>query len=90
MKYSKPGRSTSVELARVSPTGIVIRADGRELILPFAEFPWFRGASDTALAHIERVDADHLRWPDLDVDLTLASIEHPERYPLISKATDDQ
>jgi hypothetical protein len=24
----------------------------------------------------------HLRWPDLDVDLALESIEHPERYPL--------
>ena len=87
MKYSKPGRSTSVELARVTSTAIVIRADGRELTLPFTEFPWFRGASEIALAHIERVDSDHLRWPDLDVDLTLTSIEHPERYPLISKST---
>ncbi len=26
-----------------------------------------------------------LRWPDLDVDLAVHSIEHPEHYPLTSK-----
>jgi uncharacterized protein DUF2442 len=28
----------------------------------------------------------HLYWPDLDVDLAVESIEHPEKYPLLSKA----
>jgi len=27
----------------------------------------------------------HLRWPQLDVDLTLDSIENPDRYPLVSR-----
>ncbi len=26
-----------------------------------------------------------LRWPHLDVDLTLEMIKHPERFPLISR-----
>ena len=26
-----------------------------------------------------------LYWPDLDVDLAVESIEHPERFPLVSK-----
>ena len=85
MRSSKPGRSTSVELVRVRSRGIVIRVDERELTLPFVSFPWFREAPSAQLARIERVDADHIRWPDLDVDLTLSSIEHPERYPLVSK-----
>jgi hypothetical protein len=25
---------------------------------------------------------DHLHWPDLDVDLSVESIEHPEKFPL--------
>jgi hypothetical protein len=25
-----------------------------------------------------------LHWPDLDVDLHVDSIEHPERYPLVA------
>jgi hypothetical protein len=28
----------------------------------------------------------HLYWPDLDIDLAVESIEHPERYPLVSRA----
>jgi len=27
----------------------------------------------------------HLHWPDLDVDLAVESIEHPERFPLVSQ-----
>jgi hypothetical protein len=28
----------------------------------------------------------HLYWPDLDIDLAVESLTHPERYPLISQA----
>jgi hypothetical protein len=35
---------------------------------------------------VERPSPHHLRWPDLDIDLALASIEHPERFPLVSRA----
>jgi hypothetical protein len=27
---------------------------------------------------------EHLYWPDLDIDLSVESIEHPERFPLVS------
>jgi len=59
---------------------------GRELYLPFDAFPWFREASIAQLACIERPTPDHFRWPDLDVDLSIDSIDHPERYPLVSGA----
>jgi hypothetical protein len=28
----------------------------------------------------------HLHWPDLDVDLEVDALEHPERYPLAYRA----
>ncbi len=28
----------------------------------------------------------HLYWPQLDVDLAVESVEHPQRYPLVSRA----
>jgi hypothetical protein len=62
--------------------------DDRELYLPFDEFPWFREAPIGVLAHIERPSERHLYWPDLDVDLTLDSIKHPSRYPLVSQPQD--
>jgi hypothetical protein len=29
--------------------------------------------------------AHHLYWPQLDIDLAVESIIHPERYPLMSR-----
>jgi hypothetical protein len=87
MKSGKRGGATSgAELTNVSPSGMWLLVDGRERYLPFDQFPWFRDASIAQLARIERPVADHLRWPDLDVDLALESIEQPERYPLVSGA----
>ena len=52
--------------------------------MSFDEFPWFRDARISAVLHIERPFLDHVRWPELDVDLTLDSIRAPNRYPLVS------
>jgi hypothetical protein len=59
--------------------------DGKEYFLPFDAFPWFRDATVAQISSIERLSESHLHWPELDVDLTLESIEHPERFPLVSK-----
>ena len=85
MKSDGPGEGTSVvELSNVSPHGLWLLVDEREIYLPFAEFPWFRDASIAELSVIAHPAPDHLRWPDLDVDLSIDSIDHPERYPLVS------
>ena len=87
MKSAQPGASTSgVELANVSQHGLWLFIDGREHFLPFDSFPWFRDATIAELGRIERLGPDHLHWPDLDVDLTVDSIEHPERFPLVSRS----
>ncbi len=80
-----PGSATStVEVTNISKHGFWLLVDERELFLPFAEFPWFRDATVDAILHLERPAPAHLYWPALDVDLSLDSIEHPERYPLRS------
>lgn len=82
-----PGTATSVpEVTNISRHGFWLLLDGRELFLGFGEFPWFRTAPVDAILDVERPQPDHLRWPKLDVDLTVDSIEHPERYPLEAKA----
>jgi hypothetical protein len=35
--------------------------------------------------NVEELAAGHLHWPDLDVDLDLERIEHPERFPLVAR-----
>jgi hypothetical protein len=37
------------------------------------------------LLDVEWPQPHHLYWPDLDVDIAVESIRHPEKFPLISK-----
>jgi len=81
-----PGTVTSqVEVTNISRHGLWILLDDRELLLPFDDFPWFRTAPVGAILNVERPQPHHLYWPDLDVDLAVESIDHPERFPLVSK-----
>lgn len=75
-----------VEVTNVSKHGFWLLIGDEELFVPFAEFPWFKDASITKLLHVERPQAHHLYWPDLDIDLAVDSIRHPERFPLVSRA----
>jgi len=80
------GTATSgAEVTNVSGHGFWVLVDGRELFLPFEEFPWFRDATIAEITELERPRPEHLRWPRLDVDLTIDSIEHPDRYPLSAR-----
>ena len=83
MKSSQPGTATSaVEVTNISPHGFWILLGERELFVDFDEFPWFRDASVAKIARVEWPTEDHLYWPDLDIDLSVRSIEHPEEFPL--------
>jgi hypothetical protein len=87
MKSAALGQNTSlVEVTNVSPHGFWLFLGDRELFVPFKEFPWFREASVREIANVQLPSAHQLYWPDLDVDLAVESIEHPEKYPLVSRA----
>ena len=86
MKSSMLGKSTSrAEVQDISPHGIWLYAKGREFLLPFEEYPWFKDAKVSAIYNVRLVHQSHLHWPDLDVDLDIPALEHPERYPLVAK-----
>jgi hypothetical protein len=73
-----PGTATSAaEVTNISQHGFWMLIDGSELFLPFEEFPWFKRATVEAILRIEQPTPGHLRWPELDVDLSVDSIEQP-------------
>jgi Protein of unknown function (DUF2442) len=91
MKSALRGKHTSeVEVTNVSPQGFWILLDDRELFLPFETFPWFRDATVHQICLVERPSPHHLHWPQLDVDLAVESIDHPERFPLRSRIRPNQ
>jgi len=87
MRSAARGRHTSdVEVTNISARGIWLLLGPREVFLPFKSFPWFRDATVEQLLNVEWPSPHHLHWPALDVDLAVESIDHPEKYPLVSAA----
>ena len=84
MKSSVSGEDIlQVEVLNISRHGFWVYVCGHEYFLPFEQFPWFKEARISAILNVELPHPNHLRWPDLDVDLELASIQNPEKYPLV-------
>ena len=91
MSSERLGKSTSdVEVTNVSTYGIWLLAGDRELFLPYEDFPWFKEVPIGKILKVEQPTPGHFYWPDLDVDLGLESIEHPERFPLKAKVTSNE
>lgn len=76
----------AVEVTNVSRHGFWLLIGESERFVSFEAFPWFREASIAELTNVELPSPHHLYWPDLDVDLAVDSLDHPERYPLVSRA----
>ena len=77
--------ASGTEVTHVSSHGVWLLADGRELFLSDDDFPWFEDAPIAKVINVEQVSPGHFEWPELDVDLGLDSIEHPEEFPLQAK-----
>jgi len=83
-----PGTTTlEVEVTNVSGHCVWMLIDDEELALPYSEFPWFQAATIQQILNVLRPTSYHLCWPDLDVDLSVESIRHPERFPLRAEST---
>jgi hypothetical protein len=75
---------SAVEVTNISPNGIWMLIREEEVFLAFEDFPWFADAPVKKILHVEMPSENHLYWPELDIDLNVDSIIHPEKYPLIS------
>ena len=83
MKSPAPGKNISaVEVESISRNGLWLLIKGREYFLPHEDHPWFRNARLAEVYNVQLSRGEHLRWPDLDVDLELESLRQPEKYPL--------
>lgn len=81
-----PGTITSApEVTHVSKHGFWLLLGDEELLLPFAQFPWFKKATIEQLSEVEWPTSNHVYWPQLDVDLSVESIRDPIAFPLVAK-----
>lgn len=78
-------RTLAVEVTNVSPNGFWLLLDGREVFASFRDSPWFAEATIQQISDVRRPSQHHLPWPALDVDLAVDSLDHPDRFPLLSR-----
>lgn len=74
-----------VTVTHISAHGFRLLLGEEELLLSFEHFPWFKSATVQQISNVERPSPEHPYWPNLDVDLAVESIRHPESFPLISR-----
>ena len=87
MKSETVGADTlEVEVSHISQHGIWLLLGDREMFLSYDKFPWFKDAPVSAVLNVQLPQPRHLYWPDLDIDLAVESIEHPERFPLVARS----
>lgn len=85
MKSKSPGASTSeAEVTNIDAHGIWVYVNGKEYFLPHDGYPWFKDARVNDIINVELLHGVHLHWPCLDVDLSVDSLEDPEKHPLIA------
>ena len=72
----------AIEITNISKHGLWIIAHNKELFMSYEDFPWFKNQIVESILNVEELKAGHLYWPDLDIDLSLESIEFPDRFPL--------
>lgn len=78
--------SSNAEVLGLSKHGFWLLLREGEVFVPFEKFPWFKAAPVAGVLNVRRLSEDHLRWPDLDVDLHVGSLRDPDSYPLVAKS----
>jgi hypothetical protein len=78
------GNSISpVEVTHISSNGVWLLTHDEELFMSYDDFPWFKSQQLKSVINVEEQSPGHYYWPDIDVDLTLKIIRHPEHFPLV-------
>ena len=76
---------SKAEVTHISANGFWLLAGSTEHFLAFSDFPWFKEASVAKILSVEESTPGHFYWPELDIDLGVETIEHPDRFPLSAK-----
>ena len=83
MKSDAAGKSTlTVEVTQIDKHGIWLLIGDEESFLPCENFPRFRAATIGAIHNVEMSRESHVYWRDLDIDLAVNLIQHPESFPV--------
>lgn len=84
-EFKNNTESTSVSVLMINAQGIMISVLGYDYFLSYNRIPWMQDAPIRSVLNVQMSGPEAIEWPDLDVDLEIDSLRHPERYPLVIK-----
>ena len=77
--------NTSASVLMINAQGIMLSVCGHDYFLSYNRVPWMQDAPIRSVLNVQMSGPEAIEWPDLDVDLEIESLRHPERYPLVIK-----
>ena len=77
--------STLADVLMINDRGIMISVQGQDYFLSYNRVPWMRDATISDVLNVRMSGMNAIEWPNLQVDLEVDSLKHPERYPLLIK-----
>jgi hypothetical protein len=83
MSLLQPGVSTSQnEVTTIENQGLWLLVAEHEYFVPFADYPAFYSATVAQIYNVVHLSPEQSHWPDLDVDIELEALKHPDRFSL--------
>ena len=76
---------TLVNVLMINSQGIMLNVGGNDYFVSYNRLPWMKDATVKSVLNVQMAGKNAIEWPDLDVDLEIDSLKHPERYPLVIK-----
>ena len=76
---------TSVAVLMINSQGMMLSVQGQDYFVSYNRVPWLRDARVSSVLNVRMSGSRAIEWPELDVDLEIESLKHPERYPLVMK-----
>ena len=80
-------KSTSVSVLMINAQGIMLSVLGKDYFLSYKRIPWMQDAPIRSVLNVKMSGPVAIEWPDLDINLEIDSLRHPEHYPLVIKRT---
>ena len=85
MSSKNNSQLTSVAVLMINSQGMMLSVQGQDYFVSYNRVPWLRDARISSALNVRMSGPRAIEWPELDVDLKIESLKHPERYPLVIK-----
>ena len=67
----------------IDAQGMMLSVQGQDSFVSYNRVLRLRDARVSSALNVRMAGPNAIEWPELDVDLEIESLKHPERYPLV-------